>query len=61
MTPLLKQPFAITETYVCCGHFVTVKQGKFIVSERWNKSRSIAIFDTSFQAMIFCNKDKHLN
>jgi hypothetical protein len=61
MTPLLKQPFAITETYVCCGHFVTVRGGKYVVSAKYNKAIAIAVFDTPFQAQLFCNKDKFQN
>ncbi len=61
MNPLIRQPFAITETYVCCGHFVTIRANKYIVSKRYNKHISIAIFDTPLQVQVFCNKDKFQN
>lgn len=61
MTPLIRQPFAITETFICNGHFVTIRANKYIVSKRYNKHISIAIFDTPFQVQVFCNKDKFLN
>jgi hypothetical protein len=61
MNPLIKQKFSLTDTFICNGHFVTIRANKYIVSKRYNKHISIAIFDTPLQVQVFCNKDKFQN